>query len=204
MGPLIEIRCIPFQYEMVVNDARLEMQSPAPQQKVTRQDGGFSMQHNPARLKIDSSLARESLGHKGVVQITQENAKKGVAAAQSATGMMASEGNQMMNSRNKDVFGSIGVQRTRSTLQTMLGFLPSTPSQVSFDPHELKMKYQMDKLSFDWRANTRPDMRFTPASIEFQVKNYARVEIEYTGGPIYVPKSSEPGYTPPFGMDLRG
>lgn len=203
MEPLISIKCIPFQYEMVINDAKLEIQSPQPQYQMTRQDGGFQMRHHPARIKIDSSLARESLGLKGVLKASDESAKKGMKAANTATGQIASEGNRMMDSRNKDVFGDIGLERSKSTVETMLGFLPSPGAQISFDPHELNIKYQMDKLQFDWRTSGKANLSFTPASIEFKVKEYARVEIEYLGRPLYVPRSSDPAYTPPLGMDVK-
>lgn len=203
MGPLISIRTTNFQYEMSITDAKLDISSPDPGYRMTRDRGSLTMRHRPAKIHIDSTAARESLGLKSVLVSSDETAKRGMATAEQATGNIAREGNQMMDSRNKNVFGNIGVQRSKSTIDTMLSFLPSTTSKVSFDKHQLDIRYEADKLQFDWRKQNRPDMKFTPASIEFHVKQYARVDIEYIGGPIYVPKSSDPNYSPPLGMDVR-
>lgn len=204
MGPLISIRCVPFQYEMVINDAKLEMQSPRPQQQVDRTSGGMQISHTTSAIRIDTTAARESLGLKSTLKASEESGQKGMSAASQATGQMASEGNRMMDTRNKDVFGDIGYQRSKNSIETMMGFLPSVKADVSFTPHQLNMKYEMDKLQFDWRVSGKAEMSFTPASIEFKVKGYAKVEIEYTGGPIYAPPSADPNYTPPPGMDVRG
>lgn len=204
MEPLISIKCIPFQYDMVVNDARLEMKTPMPQHRLTRQTGGLNVDYTPGQIKIDTTAARQSMELKGVLLASKEAGQRGMDAARQAAGQFAQEGNRMMDSRNKNVFGEIAVERTKSSLDTMLGFLPSAKADISFDPHELQMRYEMDKLQFDWRTSSKAEMNFTPASIEFKVKDYAKVLIEYIGGPIYVPKSANPDYVPPPGMDVKG
>lgn len=204
MGPLLEIRSIPFQYELQVIDAKLEMQAKAAAADVSRQRGGFQMRHNPARIHIDSSDARASMGLVGVGTAVKQSAERGLQGALNATGQFAKEGNMLMDSRNQNAVTSIAYQRTQNSIDTMIGFLPSTPAKVSFDPHNLSMQYEMDKMTFDWRTNNRPEMKFTPASIDFKVKEYARLEIEYIGGPVYVPKSADPNYVIPPGLDVRG
>ena len=41
-----------------------------------------------------------------------------------------------------------------------------------------------------------PQFEFTPGDIELTVKQQPDVLIKYVGGPIYVPPSSDPNYTP--------
>jgi hypothetical protein len=85
----------------------------------------------------------------------------------------------------------------QSSLDTALAFLPSVPAEISWEPQQLSMKYEMDKLSFVWRTSQQPDMQYTPASIEYHVKQYPKLEIEYIGKPMYVPPSASPDYVPP-------
>lgn len=199
MVPLLKIHSVPFSFEYQINDAKLEMQSPDPSYNLNRQEGGLQLKHTPAKIRIDSTAAKESMGLKSIRTATRESAQKGNQAALEIIGQYAREGNMMMDTRNKNVFGEISLNRTRSTVETMMGFIPSTPSQISFDRHQLDMRYQADKLSYDWKTSSKPKTNYTPASIDFKVKNYARVEIEYTGGPIYAPPSSSPDYVPPSG-----
>lgn len=203
MGPLLEIRSVPFQYEMVVNNARLELQSPQPGYELNRQEGGFQMKHTPSKIRINTVAARASMGLKSVGKAVDEFGQRGVNAAYQATAQMVKEGNMMMDTRNTNVFGTIGVQRNSNSIETMLGFIPSTPAQVSFDQYNLSMRYETDKLQFNWRTSNKARMDFVPASIEIRIKDYARLEIEYLGKPLYVPPSSSPDYVAPRGMDVR-
>lgn len=205
MGPLLQIKSVPFSYELKINNARFEMESPQPSVAVSRQRGGLQISNQPAQIKIDSTEARASMGFKSLGRAVQEFGAQGIQKAQQATAQFAQEGNQLMDTRNGNtVISDIAYQRTNSTIDTMIGFIPSTPAKVSFDPHQLKMQYEMDKLSFDWRTNSKPEMNFVPASVQFQVKDYARLEIEYLGGPIYIPKSADPNYQDPMKLDVKG
>lgn len=203
MEQLIRIKTTPFKYELKINNAKFETTTTQPQHTMTRQRGGLSISHKPAELKIDSTQARESMGIKSNSKVADEFAKKGVSAAESATGRIAQEGDMMMDTRRQNVFGDIAFQRSRSSIDTMLGFIPSTPSKISFDPHQLSMKYEMDKISFDWRTSSKAETKFVPAKVEMQVKDYGKIEFEYIAGPNYVPKSADPNYKEPFGLDIK-
>ena len=74
-------------------------------------------------------------------------------------------------------------------------FLPSTGPDISWDAGELNIRYEMDKLNFDWRSGNG-DVEFIPGDIEFTVTQRPDVIIKYIGGPVYVPPSAEPGYEP--------
>ena len=76
-----------------------------------------------------------------------------------------------------------------------LDFLPKGGAEITWDPGELNIRYEMDKLNIDWRMGTG-DFEFTPGDIEFTVTQRPDVVIKYIGGPIYVPPSSDPNYEP--------
>jgi hypothetical protein len=46
----------------------------------------------------------------------------------------------------------------------------------------------------DWDTNPSAQLEFVPGSVEFIVNQRPRLEIEYTGEPIYFPRSAAPGY----------
>ena len=79
--------------------------------------------------------------------------------------------------------------------QPAMDFIPSEQPEITWDPGEMNIRYEMDKLNFDWRVN-RPQMKFTPGDIELTVKRQPDVVIKYVGGPLYVPPSSDPDYQP--------
>ena len=76
-----------------------------------------------------------------------------------------------------------------------LDFLPSVPPEITWDVGEMNIRYEMDKLNFDWKIGGG-SFEFTPGDIEFTVTQRPEVLIKYVGGPIYVPPSSDPNYEP--------
>lgn len=203
MGPLLQIRSIPTSYEMIINNARLEYEQPKPSYVASRQRGGFQMQNIPTRIKMDTTELRASIGLKSTGRAVSDAAEAGKAAALEATGRYGDEGSMLMDSRNTTAVADIGAQRVSSTIETMLGFAPSMPAEISFDPGQLTIRYEVDKLQFDWRTSNTINATFIPGSIEFKIKEYARLEFEYLGKPIYVPPSASPDYEPIPGFDTR-
>ena len=59
----------------------------------------------------------------------------------------------------------------------------------------MSIRYEMDKLNFDWRMN-QMQFTFVPGDIEFKVTQQPDVVIKYTGSPLYVPPSADPSYEP--------
>lgn len=194
MKPLIEIKSIPMSIQLKINNASLQLASGNAAVEITRDNGGFQMKMQPAKLKIDTFEARNSTVFKSPMTSAKEFAKKGVQAGYEATGNFAREGDMLLNIHlNDDVFSDIAYQRMQSDTTFNLGFTPSEPINIQVNPSELFIKYEMDKLNFDWKLN-RPEMKFTPGNIEIIIKEYAKVELNYIGPPIYVPPSADPNY----------
>ena len=157
------------------------------------------MRMQPTQLKIDTFEARNSTPFKSAMRSHSEFAKKGIHAAYEATANLTREGNMMVNIHlNDNVLTDIAYQRfTREIMskEFNLGFTPSEPINIEFTEPSLNINYEMDKLYFDMRQN-KQKMEFTPGSIELIIKEYARVELEYVGSPIYIPRSADPNYKP--------
>ena len=88
----------------------------------------------------------------------------------------------------KDVKTNVGID-----------FLPDPGAEITWDPGEMNIRYEMDKLAIDWKMN-EGSFEFTPGDIEFTVTQRPDVVIKYIGGPIYVPPSADPNYEP---VDVR-
>ncbi len=197
MKPLIEINNIPMSIELKINKATYELASGNASVEITRDNGGLQMRVQPTRLKIDTFEARNSTPFKSTIKSNQEFAQKGIQAAYEATANYAKEGNMLLNINvNDNILADIAYQRYNRDVmskQFNIGFTPSEPIDIEFNPQELSIKYEMDKLNFDWKVN-RPEMKFIPGNIELIIKEYARVELEYIGSPLYVPPSADPNY----------
>lgn len=199
MEQLIQIRTIPMVMEMQISHARLEMSTNQPSYEMSRAKGSLSINHSYPKLNIDTYEARSSLNLKSCARSVQSFGADSVQAGYDATARIAEEGNMLMDIQNKgsNTIGDIAFENMQSTLDTALAFLPSASADISWEPGQLNMQYEMDKLSFDWRTSQKPDMQYTPASVQYHIKQYPKVEIEYVGKPNYVPPSASPDYVPP-------
>ena len=196
MEPLIEITTVPIEIQMKVTNARLEYARGTAQMEVFRDKGGLNIRSRPIRVNIDTFEARSSVSPT-TPQIIQQQAQQGIQSAYQATSVLAREGRMMMEAKiNQDVIPQLAKQENiGEPTNVNIQFLPSAPADISWDGGELSIRYEMDKLNFDWRMN-QMSFTFIPGDIEFTMTQRPDVIIKYVGGPVYVPPSSDPNYEP--------
>ena len=197
MYPLIEIKTVPIEIEMKTTPAQLKYTRASAEVEISRDKGGLSIKSRPIRVKLDTFEARNSITPTAMRSI-QQSAQRGRQAAYEATATYARNGKIFMNAK-------IGEEKITQLAQESqmrdykanvnIQFLPSVGPEISWDVGEMNIRYQMDKLNFDWKLNGG-NFEFVPGDIEFSVTQMPDVIIKYVGGPIYVPPSSDLNYEP--------
>ena len=196
MRPLIEIQTIPIEIQMKTTNAHLEYARGTAQMEVSRDRRGLQIRSQPIRVNIDTFEARSSIVHT-TAQSIQQGAAQGQRAAYEATAVLAQEGRMMMEAKiDQDVIPQLAQQKTvDQPAQLGIQFLPEVGPDISWTGGEMSIRYEMDKLNFDWRMN-QMQFTFVPGDIEFKVTQQPDVVIKYIGGPLYVPPSADPNYEP--------
>ena len=197
MYPLIEITTVPIEIEMKVSPAKLEYSRGTADLEISRSEGGLSIKSRPIKLNIDTYEARNSVVPTAMRSV-EEYAQKGKQASYTATATYAQQGKMLLEAKiGEDVIGQIAAETAMKNYHQNSGieFIPSAPPEISWDPGEMHIRYEMDKLNFDWRIN-QAEFEFTPGDIELSVTQRPDVIIKYVGGPLYVPPSSDPNYEP--------
>lgn len=196
MYPLIEIKSVPIEIQMKVTKAHLEYARGTAQMEISRDKNGLSIRSQPIQVNIDSFQSRNSVTPTTATLI-QQQAQAGVQSAYQATAVLAREGRMMMEARiDQDVIPQLARQQTMGEPTNVnIEFLPSTAPDINWDGGELSIRYEMDKLNFDWRME-QMSFTFVPGDIEFTMTQRPDVIIKYVGGPLYVPPSSDPDHEP--------
>ena len=197
MKPLIEITTVPIQIEMKTTNAKLEYVRGTAEMEVSRdKGGGLQIKSRPIRVNIDTFEARNSITPT-LARSIEQNAQKGKEAAYTATATFAREGKLMMETKlGEEVITKLAKDAYKENIKDVgLDFLPSVGPEITWDVGEMNIRYEMDKLNFDWKIGGG-SFEFTPGDIEFTVTQRPEVLIKYVGGPIYVPPSSDPNYEP--------
>ena len=196
MYPLIEITTVPIEIQMKVTPAHLEYSRGTAQVEIRRDEGGLNIRSSPIRVNIDTFEARNSVMPTTATMIRQQ-AQAGMQGAYQATAVLAREGRMMMEARiDQDVIPQLAKQQKigQPTNQS-IEFLPTASPDISWNGGEMNIRYEMDKLNFDWRME-QMSFTFVPGDIEFTMTQRPDVIIKYVGGPLYVPPSSDPDYEP--------
>jgi len=195
--PLIEIKSVPIELEMRVTDAKLEYTHGTVDMTVSRDKGGLRIQSSPIRVNLDTFEARNSVFPTTATQIRQ-NAAAGKQAAYEAIATYAKQGQLLLQARiGQDLISQFAAESQTKDLKTNVGiqFLPTQGADITWDGGQMSIRYEMDKLNFDWRTE-QGDIQFIPGDIEFSVTQQPDVVIKYVGGALYVPPSADPDYEP--------
>ena len=195
--PLIELKSVPIEIEMKITDAKLEYKRGTVDMQVSRNEGGLQIKSSPIRLNLDTFEARNSVMPTVATRI-QRSAEAGQQAAYSATATYARQGQLLLQARvGQELVTQFAAEAQNKDLKTNVGiqFLPTTGPEISWDKGEINIRYEMDKMNFDWRTQNG-DIQFTPGDIEISVTQQPDLIIQYVGGALYVPPSSDPNYEP--------
>ena len=193
MEQLLSIKPIPISVEIVIDNAKIKYDSKLPKVEISHQKGGLQMKADPLKINIDTFELRQSIGLKSNKTLIDESAQKGIKVSYQAIARIADEGDSLADPKGMSV-AQIAASKVSRSIETVMDFLPKGDPDISWDGGKLSIHYQMDKLNTDFDISAITNFEFVPGKIEFDVKQKPRVEIEYIGGPIYVPPSAEPGY----------
>ena len=205
MNPnLLQITTIPIKIEIKVTNATYEYHDDRqPKVNISTKNGGYVMEAEPLKLKIDTYEARKSLGygHMNDADMLKQKANEGWSLAFQGTARVSSEGDMLARGAKAS---EIALQNARAgaTVETIMEFLPKEGADITFEAGTLNIEYQMGSQEIDWDVTPQLPMEFIPGSVELIVKDFPRVEIEYVGDPIYFPVSANPSYDPPV-IDLK-
>jgi len=195
--PLIEIQSVPISLKMKVTDAKLEYSHGTADLEISRDQGGLNIKSRAIRVNIDTFEARNSI-MPTTARAIRQNAQKGQQAAYAATATYAQQGQLLLEAKiGQEMITQFAADAMAKNVKTNVNvqFLPSVGPEINWEPGDMQINYEMDKLNFDWKMNPT-QFTFTPGDIEITVEQMPDVVIKYVGGPLYVPPSADPNYEP--------
>ena len=197
MRQLLEITSVPIEIEMRTSRAQLQHTRGTAELEISRDKGGLSIKSRAIQLNMDTFEMRQSIVPSATRSIEQ-SAQKGRQAAYSATAARAQEGELYLKAQfGEDVQAQISKTAISKEMFSQPGmtFIPTEGPEIDWNPGEMNIRYEMDKLNFDWKFG-QGDFKFTPGDVELTVTQRPEVIIKYIGGPLYVPPSADPDYEP--------
>lgn len=198
MEQLLAITNVPISFELKIHNAKLEVSDTCTNQGII--DFTDLTPYRP-KLYIDTREFRNRSRYKSGTR-TEYNRQTAYeneifTSMNDTADLLKKGGSVLMNTKSEaSSLGNLAVQHIQPTIESTIG-IPSCPVDFDWDTQQLSVQYESDKQNYDWLTKNKPKLKFTPASVEFLVKEYAHVEIKYLGKPQYVPPSASPDYQPP-------
>lgn len=191
---LLKITTTPIEYKLQVENASLKVTENTPA-KIDPQTplGKLSIKSENIKVQLDTSRARDSVGIRKVTDVMKTQGFKGMQAAQTASAQYAQLGEQLSQIQNGATVGTVFAQMMTKQPETAMVFIPSCGADISWKPNSLEIKYEPAKVKTEWQA-AKFTMEFVPSRYKMDILQYPKVEIEYIGGPMYVPPSANPNY----------
>lgn len=191
--PLLEITTTPARYEYEVMRARLQMSQEKPRVQRTVKRASLNMQRQAGRFEMNTVRRRSDMGFKGVVDRAEYEGDRGQQTAGDATARYAQVGNQLAQiDKGANVPDTLWGQSMHHNKGDLV-LVPLSPVELNYVPASLAMDFQPGQMHSNWDVG-RARLDFVPGSFSMNVVQYASINIEYTGGPLYVPPSADPNF----------
>lgn len=192
---LLKITSNPMKYELEIERPKLEYN----QDLIPTAD----MESHSARLKIerientkvsiDTYEARKSLGIMSVGDSIEKSAQGVDKHIKELTREYVEIGKAMSNIQEHVSISDIFKSKMLEQPELYTAYLPSVGAELSWSPARLDISFEPGDTELDWQINEN-QFSFVPGSIRVKVSEFASVNIEYLGGPMYVPPSASPDY----------
>lgn len=181
MKPLIQITTIPIAYEMKIESARFERHEGTADLEISSdQAGRMQIKSQPIKLNLDTYEPGNALLGAPFDAMEKGN---GSPVIYQATVSMDGDGQLLLKGKISDNLNKGNIAPQVSTAGDQ------TPAEQA----DLTIRYQMDKMNFDMKV-ANGNFEFVPGNINVEITQYPQIQIEYVGGPIYVPPSADPNY----------
>lgn len=181
MENLITIETIPIEIEFVEKEPLHLSSVHNAQFEVKQADGQQQIQSKPIRIAIQDSFEPSQ-------SYNWEN------STYTVTSKLDSDGNLQLNLSLEDGEAkAIRFKQVNRSIDSM------TSQAKGIESGSMQMSIPMTSLS-----SGMPDTsNFLPPDLELVVTQRLQVVIKYIGGPIYVPPSADPNYSPPLGFEQQ-
>lgn len=191
---LLNITTTPMKYELEVEHARLEV-NPAekPVAKLESKTAELNLQAKNTSVNIDTYEARRSIGIENVGDMLKTSATNGVQHINELTKEYVQIGKEMGQIQNGTNISSIYQNKMLEQPSLVTTFLPEGGADLTWNPAELNVNYEEAELLSEWQID-KNKMNFVPGSVRLKILEAASVNIEYIGGPMYVPPSASPDF----------
>jgi hypothetical protein len=166
--------------------------------RISKASDSVTIKSNPISIKMDSFKTA------GSDSIDKNPLPSSLAnLSYSATARYSDSGNLQLDIHVLgDPIQDIDYKRVQRSIENVMSSLSSNIDDLPSAGKDMRINFQTSALSVDSSTMQQSNIKFLPGNLEFNIKEYPKLIIKYVGGPIYIPRSSDPDYVPPEKLDI--
>lgn len=188
MEQLLTIETVPIKIEFVEKEPLKLSSVHSVDMNFTQDIERHQIKSDPIRISLQDSYVPSST-------YNWEN------STYTATAKIGDDGNLKLNIQMED--GNSRAIRFTQANRSIDSMANQVNYSDNFDSGSMQLSIPMGMLPGGMPTVDNFNTEFTPPDLEMVVTQRADVIIKYVGGPIYVPPSSDPNYTPPIGFEQK-
>jgi len=182
MQQLITIETVPISIEYTEKKPKKSDSNASLQ--IARQNDAMTIKSNPIRIKMDTFELKRPFNSYNL--------------SYTATAQYSADGNLSLNVKMDDMdTNTFQFTKFGRGIENIMDVLPQTLQDTSYELDSMQINFDLSHLPSGLPTIDNIDTSFLPPDIEIKVLERPRVIIKYVGGPLYIPKSSDPNYVPP-------
>lgn len=189
---LLKVTTTPMKYELEIEPSRLEYKNDhIPSAEVNRSPSEMKIETKNTSVRIDTYAARKSLGLLNTSDMFRKRAELCREHIMQKTREYVEDGAQMARIEDGVTIPEIMRQKIGTQPNSVTVFIPNTGADLTWDPPKVNVEYTKSELKYEWDS-PKASLRYIPGKVRMKIVEYASVNIEYLGTPMYVPPSADP------------
>lgn len=185
MEPLITIETVPISIEYVERKSTCSSAEQLAKLHIAKQDDRMTIQSQPITIQMRDTYEPSPVFDWSNLTYT-------------ASAKFSEDGTLKMAVNMSDVHGTDFLfQQFGRGIENIMDFLPQHSGNKMNPSGSMQIEFNLSQLPSGMPTADNIDMSFLPPDLEIRVVERPRVIIKYVGGPLYIPKSSDPNYVPP-------
>ena len=156
----IVIETIPAEMRIEQKQLSFRIKNPSAQMRIETER---------PRMSVDWSSVWAQMGRKLPYQQMEYQKFVNVKKASEAIGAIAAEGDQLSAIDKSVGLGDVAAQKMIDIPETNVQSIPEQPPQVEWEKGDITITWELPPMELEWSSDFRPDMEFTPCTVEISV-----------------------------------
>lgn len=168
--------------EIRTTNSKIQIRTPKPKFRIKRTPPQMTVIRRMPTFKVNYQKVRAESGLGGPEAMRQEMYSRAHSKTMDAIANIAQTGDYLMrieHSDGTDMIAQVAFNNMQAAIPEInIGSMPQSLPEVEWDHGEFKIVWSEGSFELEWDTDFRPDISFTPHSVEIKIRNYPKINVQ--------------------------